>query len=67
MSWFEPTVTEIKNSKARLDAVEKRLDALERHQRALSVALLDYVQADLEASWVPAAKRLEFVLKDILK
>jgi hypothetical protein len=53
-------VSEVKATRARLDALENR-------QRQLAAVLLDYVRADMEAPWMPAAKRLETLLLDLLK
>jgi hypothetical protein len=60
LSWFEPAVSEVKATRARLDALEKR-------ERELAQALLDYIRADLHAIWMESAKRLETLLEDRLK
>lgn len=58
MNWFEPP---------RRWEYTDRLDALEKREKELAEALLDYLRADIAAPWMAAAKRLEELLADRLK
>lgn len=44
-----------------------RIEALEKREKELAEALLDYLRADIAAPWMAAAKRLEELLADRLK
>jgi hypothetical protein len=59
MSWFD--------CPPRRGAHTARIEALEKRERELAQALLDYLRADLAATWMESAKRLETLLEERLK